>query len=203
MTSSCCSLNVTPTLVLDEIIALSGEIEIPKVMKIFEKTNVTILTIQQDIMSHGTWSWPISWYTMFLVLNYISIPNLIHEQIDTLFWKLNDWSLSSYSVRHTWQSVRDRVNEVAWSHIVWSRYTIPHHAIHLWLVIRRRLLTQDRMRQWDVGKDIELNLLCCPFCNTQPDSHEHLLFECSFSSQVWDKVLHMADIGFFRSGVTL
>ncbi|GJT15355.1 hypothetical protein Tco_0874061 [Tanacetum coccineum] len=35
MASSCCSLNVTPTPVLDEIIALSGEIEIPKVMKIF------------------------------------------------------------------------------------------------------------------------------------------------------------------------
>ncbi|GKG62965.1 hypothetical protein Tco_0636696, partial [Tanacetum coccineum] len=35
MTSSCCNSNVTPTLVLDEIIALSGETEIPKVMKIF------------------------------------------------------------------------------------------------------------------------------------------------------------------------
>nr|GEY25290.1 hypothetical protein [Tanacetum cinerariifolium] len=33
--SSCCSSNVTPTPVLDEIIALSGETEIPKVMKIF------------------------------------------------------------------------------------------------------------------------------------------------------------------------
>ncbi|GJS84824.1 hypothetical protein Tco_0751365 [Tanacetum coccineum] len=35
MASSCCSSNVTPTPVLDEIIALSGETEIPKVMKIF------------------------------------------------------------------------------------------------------------------------------------------------------------------------
>nr|GFC27338.1 hypothetical protein [Tanacetum cinerariifolium] len=38
MASSCCSSNVTPAPVLDEIIALSGETEIPKVMKIlFEK----------------------------------------------------------------------------------------------------------------------------------------------------------------------
>nr|GEX23069.1 hypothetical protein [Tanacetum cinerariifolium] len=35
MASSSCSSSVTPTLVLDEIIALSGEIEILKVMKIF------------------------------------------------------------------------------------------------------------------------------------------------------------------------
>nr|GEX81296.1 hypothetical protein [Tanacetum cinerariifolium] len=34
MASSCYSLNVTPTLILDEIIALSGETEILKVMKI-------------------------------------------------------------------------------------------------------------------------------------------------------------------------
>ncbi|GJV85175.1 hypothetical protein Tco_1525073 [Tanacetum coccineum] len=30
MASSCCSSNVTPTPILDEIIALSGETEIPK-----------------------------------------------------------------------------------------------------------------------------------------------------------------------------
>ncbi|GKD51176.1 hypothetical protein Tco_1280152 [Tanacetum coccineum] len=35
MASSCCSSNVTPTPILDEIIAISGETEIPKVMKIF------------------------------------------------------------------------------------------------------------------------------------------------------------------------
>ncbi|GKA48934.1 hypothetical protein Tco_0741892 [Tanacetum coccineum] len=40
MTSSCCSSNVTPTPVLDEIIALSGETEILKVMKIFSKQQI-------------------------------------------------------------------------------------------------------------------------------------------------------------------
>ncbi|GJR67974.1 hypothetical protein Tco_0014039 [Tanacetum coccineum] len=35
MASLCYSSNVTPTFVLDEIFALSGETEIPKVMKIF------------------------------------------------------------------------------------------------------------------------------------------------------------------------
>nr|GEU50909.1 hypothetical protein [Tanacetum cinerariifolium] len=35
MASSCCSSNVTSTPILDEIISLSGEIEISKVMKIF------------------------------------------------------------------------------------------------------------------------------------------------------------------------
>ncbi|GKE14463.1 hypothetical protein Tco_1422040 [Tanacetum coccineum] len=41
MASLCCSSNDTPTPVLDEIIALSGETEIPKVMKIFFEQQIT------------------------------------------------------------------------------------------------------------------------------------------------------------------
>ncbi|GKA25190.1 hypothetical protein Tco_0711223 [Tanacetum coccineum] len=40
MASSCCSSNVTPTPVLDEIIAFSGETEISNVMKIFFKQQI-------------------------------------------------------------------------------------------------------------------------------------------------------------------
>nr|GEV28679.1 hypothetical protein [Tanacetum cinerariifolium] len=41
MESSCYSLNVTPTPILDEIIGLSGKTEIPKVMKIFFKQQIS------------------------------------------------------------------------------------------------------------------------------------------------------------------
>nr|GFB43916.1 hypothetical protein [Tanacetum cinerariifolium] len=40
MASSSCSSSVTPTPVLDEIIALSGETEIPKVIKIFFEQHI-------------------------------------------------------------------------------------------------------------------------------------------------------------------
>ncbi|GKC26417.1 zinc knuckle CX2CX4HX4C containing protein, partial [Tanacetum coccineum] len=52
----------------------------------------------------------------------------------------------------------------------------------------QKLKTQDRLRQWDVGPSIDLNLLRCPLCELVPDSHDHLFFECSFSSQVWSQV---------------
>nr|GEV38763.1 reverse transcriptase domain, reverse transcriptase zinc-binding domain protein [Tanacetum cinerariifolium] len=42
------------------------------------------------------------------------------------------------------------------------------------------------------GKDcvlsIDLNLLRCLMCDLVPDSHDHLFFECVFSSHVWSKV---------------
>ncbi|GKD43787.1 hypothetical protein Tco_1268432 [Tanacetum coccineum] len=45
--------------------------------------------------------------------------------------------------------------------VVWFSYGIPRHAFHLWLVMRNALKTQDRVRQWDVGLNISLNLLQC------------------------------------------
>ena len=41
------------------------------------------------------------------------------------------------------------------------------------------------LRVWDVGS---ATLSVCPLCETQPDSHDHLFFECAVSSQVWLKV---------------
>ncbi|GKF13420.1 reverse transcriptase domain, reverse transcriptase zinc-binding domain protein, partial [Tanacetum coccineum] len=52
----------------------------------------------------------------------------------------------------------------------------------------KKLKTQDKLRQWGVGPSIDLNLLKCPLCDFVPDSHDHLFFECAFSSHVWSKV---------------
>nr|GEU40093.1 hypothetical protein [Tanacetum cinerariifolium] len=35
------------------------------------------------------------------------------------------------------------------------------------------LKTQDRLRQWDIGLSIDLNLLRCPLCDLVPDSQDH------------------------------
>ncbi|GJU80367.1 putative gag-pol polyprotein [Tanacetum coccineum] len=58
----------------------------------------------------------------------------------------------------------------------------------------QKLKTQDRLRQWDVGPSIDLNLLRCPLCDLVPDYHDHLFFECAFSSQVWSKVRVLCDM---------
>ncbi|GJU48573.1 lysine histidine transporter-like 8 protein [Tanacetum coccineum] len=52
----------------------------------------------------------------------------------------------------------------------------------------KKLETQDKMRQWDVSSNTNLNVLECPLCERQPDSHDHLFFECIFSLQVWNQM---------------
>ncbi|GJV13950.1 putative reverse transcriptase domain-containing protein [Tanacetum coccineum] len=94
---------------------------------------------------------------------------------------------SSFSLKNS-DTIRSRADMVYWYNVVWFSHCIPRHAIHMWLVIQQKLKTQDRLRQWDVGPSIDLNLLKCPLCDLVPDSHDHLFFECSFSSHVWFKV---------------
>ncbi|GJR77093.1 putative reverse transcriptase zinc-binding domain-containing protein [Tanacetum coccineum] len=152
-----------------------------------------------NVVSNGSWTWPHTSYSSFPILNQVSVPTLHYNHIDTLQWKLHDGTLSSFSVRNAWHTVLVRGNEVDWFKLVWSTYSIPRHAIHLWLVKRKRLLTQDRMREWDVGSNIDLNLLRCPLCKTHHDSHDHLFFECAYSSQVWAQVLSTTDVRFSSS----
>ncbi|GJW64978.1 reverse transcriptase domain, reverse transcriptase zinc-binding domain protein [Tanacetum coccineum] len=120
---------------------------------------------------HGMdWKYPHSWFTRFLSLINFIVPVLQANKEDNLLWKATDGLFNEFS------------------------YDILRHSIHLWLVMRRRLKTHDRLRQWDAGNYLNLNVLRYSLCNLHPDSHDHLFFECSFSSKVWSIVGKAAEM---------
>nr|GEV88875.1 reverse transcriptase domain, reverse transcriptase zinc-binding domain protein [Tanacetum cinerariifolium] len=109
----------------------------------------------KDVVSNGVWTSPDTLFGSSPILNTTIAPLLLDDQEDVLQWRKNNGSFVTFSIRNVWNTVREHANEVNWFHLVWSRYSIPRHAIHLWLVMRRRLKMHDRMRQWDVGSDID------------------------------------------------
>ncbi|GJU57183.1 reverse transcriptase domain, reverse transcriptase zinc-binding domain protein [Tanacetum coccineum] len=125
-----------------------------------------------------------TWNTTFPVVNQIIPPLLIENKEDQVMWKTRDGRLEDFQVWLVWDTIRPRAHAVPWTHIVWFTAAIPRHAFHVWLLMCRKLKTQDKLRQWDVGESVDLNLLRCPLCKAVPDSHEHLFFKCSFSSKV-------------------
>nr|GEZ71698.1 hypothetical protein [Tanacetum cinerariifolium] len=36
--------------------------------------------------------------------------------------------------------------------------------------------------------------MCCPLCDDPPDSHDHLFYDCPFSTQVWNELKVMAGL---------
>lgn len=61
----------------------------------------------------------------------------------------------------------------------WFSKNVPRWAFILWLCCLGRLSTKDRLRQWKLDVDP-----LCIFRNSGVESHDHLFFECPFSSHM-------------------
>ncbi|XP_021969697.1 uncharacterized protein LOC110864814 [Helianthus annuus] len=92
---------------------------------------------------------------------------------------------SSFSV---WNSLRITQQEVDWAVVIWFPQCIPKHAFLVWLIMRKKLLTQDKILKWGLERRKNMNMMCCLLCYADIDSHDHLFFECKFSAHVWSLV---------------
>ncbi|GJT69750.1 hypothetical protein Tco_1029036 [Tanacetum coccineum] len=137
----------------------------------------------------GLWSWPNDWLVKYPILNFIPVPVLNEAKSDVLEWRKSDGSYTLFLVQRVWDTIRPRDIEVPWYDLVWFSSCIPRHAVNMWLIMKKRLKTQDTLSSWDVVVGL-MNV--CPLCETQPDSHEHLFFDCSYSFQIWSRIKQFA-----------
>ncbi|GJY03689.1 reverse transcriptase domain, reverse transcriptase zinc-binding domain protein [Tanacetum coccineum] len=113
------------------------------------KAGFDISTKVHDVIINGNWKWPNDWLVKYPPLYTIPVPSLVLISLDRLIWKsINDVD-SSFSVATVWECIRSRGEVIDWYDLVWFSHNIPRHAIHLWFVIKRKLKTQDKLRQWD------------------------------------------------------
>ncbi|GKC21587.1 GRF1-interacting factor 1-like protein [Tanacetum coccineum] len=152
-----------------------------------------------DVVNNNMW--PTEWSSKYLLLNNIVMPHLSKAK-DELFWKDLENKEVKFLVFVVWENIQPRSIEVDWFSMVWFSQQIPRHAILLWLIIKRKLKTQDMLRQWNVTPGITLSSLMCPLCETQKDSHEHLFFDCRFSKQVWTHVKSLSGISNIPAGLS-
>ncbi|GJV23121.1 hypothetical protein Tco_1375816 [Tanacetum coccineum] len=82
-----------------------------------------------DVIANGTWKWPTYLATKYSFLDAIVVPQIIDG--------VHDWSV-----------------KVDWYAVVWHNHCIPRHAFNLWLVVKQRLKTQDRVAYWDVSASL-------------------------------------------------
>nr|GEU70751.1 hypothetical protein [Tanacetum cinerariifolium] len=113
---------------------------------------------------------------------------------DYFRWCDANGNMNVFSVKLVWEALRPHDGEVVWHKTVWFSYCIPRYAFHLWLVMRRSLKTQDKLRPWDVAPSTDRCTLTCVSCNTQMDSCEHLFFECDYAAKVWTLVRGYAEM---------
>ncbi|XP_022015101.1 uncharacterized protein LOC110914623 [Helianthus annuus] len=154
--------------------------------------NTSVADLLDD---NGQWRWPQEWYDLFPVLINLDSVHLVPELEDRFRWKDLEGNLRFFGSWEVWNNLRHRDNKVIWVNSVWFSQCIPRHSFHLWLVIKNKLKTQDRMAVWEAGSATNLRLMCCPLCKYDRDSRDHLFFQCSYASEVWGLVRDMADMG--------
>ncbi|GKC90097.1 hypothetical protein Tco_1150746 [Tanacetum coccineum] len=85
-----------------------------------------------DMVSNEGWRWPQTWLLKAPILGYITTHVLEEQKTAT------------------------KTNCKVTSRNKSCSNNIPRHAFHLWLVMRKSLKTHDKLRQWDVGGDLNL-----------------------------------------------
>ncbi|GJV47845.1 RNA-directed DNA polymerase, eukaryota, reverse transcriptase zinc-binding domain protein [Tanacetum coccineum] len=103
-----------------------------------------------------------------------------HE--DYVKWKKNNGVLVDFSIKEAWRDLKCVQPTVPWWKVIWFSHCNPRCAFILWMAIKGKLATQDKMMKWNNEQ------LWCPLCKKCNDSHEHLFFKCDFSKQIWEGI---------------
>lgn len=104
---------------------------------------------------------------------------------DIYLWKQADGKYAArFSSKKTWEQIRNSRRSCPWSKGVWFPLATPKYAFFLWVIMRERLQTADKMQHWNMGVSAT-----CVLCNEEEESCSHLFFGCRYSGQVWKKLI--------------
>jgi len=139
-----------------------------------------------DVIKEGQWDFPRDIHALHARLS--SIPFLPKPwSADHCLWKGHP--SGNFSIKSAWELLRNRRPEYNIHQLLWFKGHIPRQSFILWLASLGRLRTMDRLQSTGIIRNAT-----CIFCGLHTESHEHLFFECQFSSTVWQTVNDKANI---------
>ena len=141
-----------------------------------------------DVIDDSGWKWPAHWSLKYPIITNLEVPEL-NNMPDKAVWIDKNGNVKDFATSTVWKDVRSEDDAVRWKSLVWYSHCIPKHAFILWLAVKNKLCTQDKLQKWYPNKVYE-----CSLCKNGLDSHNHLFFECEYSKEVWGMVSNKAKI---------
>ncbi|GFY91496.1 hypothetical protein Acr_07g0016920 [Actinidia rufa] len=93
--------------------------------------------------------------------------------------RMGQWVLEGrFRSKLAYEFFRPRREIITWPKMVWSSCLMPKHSFILWLGLKDRLLTRDKIQEFSEDKS-------CPLCTNLDESVDHLFFQCNVAKQVW------------------
>ncbi|KAL6505387.1 hypothetical protein OROGR_025204 [Orobanche gracilis] len=123
---------------------------------------------------------------------------LVHPQASFLLRKIlkcrdqvvnsGNWdklmNASSFDPKAAYDMVRPPLEKVTWKELMLNNRATPKARFCLWMALRGRLATKDRMIRFDSSIDP-----ICSFCSQEPEDLNHLLFCCVEIRNMWSSLL--------------
>ena len=126
--------------------------------------------------------WPVANSPDLLILKQAIPASMVPKPStdDEVLWVPS--RLGKFSTNSAWQALRTHHSRVTWYKLLWYPLAIPKCSFILWLAIRGRLGTLDRLH-------LTPNIHTCFLCNNQGENHDHLFFKCPFSKFIWERLM--------------
>lgn len=137
-----------------------------------------------DAVANGFWALPNARSdeaeTLQIVLTTMSPPS-IERGPDTYLWRNGvGHFVLKFSVKSTWDSVRESAPVVTWHSLIWFKEAVPRCSFVSWMASLARLPTKYRLNEWGIHVPLQ-----CVLCSSGIESHQHLFFQCSFVEALW------------------
>ncbi|KAK4391599.1 hypothetical protein Sango_1937700 [Sesamum angolense] len=101
---------------------------------------------------------------------------------DTAIRHITEWTDSKGLVTSkAYEYFRPKLPRQPWKASIWKAFIPPKYSFILWLGLRERLATRDRLAFLHEDPS-------CSLCINSKESAKHLFFECPFSSYVWSHI---------------
>lgn len=103
----------------------------------------------------------------------------VKDQLKLVLSETQLRGLEMYSIRGVYKILCGDVERVEWDKVVWNIISIPKHRFFMWLTMKQRMQTTERMYRIGVSSDP-----LCLICGLENESQEHLFFSCRYSLKV-------------------
>lgn len=149
-----------------------------------------------EALTNGAWikdiSKQISMRDFMQILNLwqaISEVQLCPSARDSWTWR---WEASGiYSAKPTYKAFFSAVPNWGLAKAIWRSWVPLRCKFFMWLVVRKRIWTDDTDRLANRG--LPHNQLCC-FCQSSPENAQHLFIGCAVVNIIWRNILHWANL---------
>ncbi|XP_074292512.1 uncharacterized protein LOC141619394 [Silene latifolia] len=88
-----------------------------------------------------------------------------------------------YTIKKGYCWLRPTSQAVSWSHIVWTKWSIPKHSFIAWLYYQQGFNTKDKLYKFGIVPESSYCI-----CAQEEESPPHLFFQCQYSRRVIQKV---------------